>query len=117
MIPSRVLGSGVNSLSSLCICGDGVTGLTAAGSSASDALVLTSVYNHVTTTAASTGVQLPATETGETIVVANDGVNALTVYPPTGSTIDGAASVSLATGKRRFFFAVSPTIWLSLLGA
>mgnify|MGYP006281824527 CR=1 FL=1 len=30
-IPSRVLGSGVNSMSTVAICGDGGTGLTATG--------------------------------------------------------------------------------------
>lgn len=117
MIPSRVLGSGVNSLSSLCICGDAATGLTAAGTDATDALEIVNVYSQVTTTAASTGVILPDTETSETLLVANDGASTLTVYPQSGSTIDGGSSVSIATGKRRFFIAVSPTIWVSLLGA
>lgn len=117
MIPSRVLSSGVNSLSSLCICGDGATGLSAAGSSSSDALVLTSVYNEVSTTASSTGVQLPTTEMGASVMVVNDGANALTVYPTSGSTIDGGSSVSVAASKRRLFFAFSNTVWFSLLGA
>ena len=117
MIPSRVFTSGLNSLSVLSICWDGVTDLTATGSTSSDALALTSVFNQVSTTAASTGVMLPSTEMGEDIVVANDGANTLTVYPQSGSTIDGSASVSIAAGKRRIFFAFSNTLWISLLGA
>lgn len=116
MIPSRVLGAGVNSLVSLCICGDGAVGLTATGSSATDALVLSSVFNRLTTTAASTGVKLPATEMGADIVIANDGANTLTVYPQSG-TIDGSASVTIAAGKRRIFFGFSDSLWISLLGA
>jgi len=117
MIPSRVLASGLNSLTSLCVCGDGVTGLTATGSSAADALAMTSVFNRVTTTGASTGVILPTTEMGADVVVANDGANALTVYPQSGSTIDGNSSVSIAAGKRRVFFGFSNSLWISLLGA
>jgi len=116
-IPSRVLGAGVNSLATVSICGDGVTGLVAAGTTAATALQLKFVYNQVATTAASSGVKLPITETGELIVVANDGANSLTVYPQTGSTIDGVSSVSIATTKRAFFIAVSLTAWVSILGA
>jgi hypothetical protein len=49
-------------------------------------------------------------------VVANDGANSLTVYPASG-TIDGAASVAIATTKRRVFVGTSPTTWVSVLGA
>jgi hypothetical protein len=48
--------------------------------------------------------------------VANDGANSLTVYPASG-TIDGAASVAIATTKRRVFVGTSPTTWISVLGA
>lgn len=104
-------------MTSLCLSGDGATGLTATGSSASDALVLTSVFNQVSTTGVSTGVKLPSTEMGADLVVANDGANSLTVYPQSGSTIDGGSSVSIATGKRRVFFGFSNTVWISILGA
>ena len=116
-IPSRVLGSGVNSLSTVSICGDGVSGLTATGTTAADALQLTYVYNYVTTVAASTGVKLATTENGELIVVANGGANTLKVYPQTGSTIDGAASKSISASKSGIFVAVSLTAWISILGA
>jgi hypothetical protein len=116
-IPSRVMGSGNAPLSTQSICGVATTGLTAAGSSATDALQLSNSYSVVGTTAASTGVKLVSTENGATVVVANDGASTLTVYPKTGSTIDGAASVSIATGKRRVFWGTSDTTWVSLLGA
>jgi hypothetical protein len=38
------------------------------------------------------------------------------VYPASG-TIDGAASVAIATTKRRVFVGTSPTTWVSVLGA
>ena len=71
----------------------------------------------VSTTAASTGVKLWPAEAGAVATIANDGANTLTVYPGTGATIDGAASVSIATTKRRIFVGISPTVWVSLLGA
>ena len=116
-IPSRVLGSGISPLATQSIAGTASTGLTAAGTNAATALQLAVSYNVVSTTAASTGVKLLKTENGACMVVANDGASTLTVYPPTGSTIDGSASVSIATTKRRVFWGTSDTTWVSLLGA
>lgn len=115
--PSRVLAAGNSPLSSITICGDVANTLTAAGSSATDALQLSAVYSRVATTAASTGVKLPPCETGAMVAVANDGANSLTVYPATGATIDGGANVAIATTKRRIFIGISPTVWVSVLGA
>ena len=116
-IPSRVQGSGMSGGATTSICGDVGNTLTAAGSSASDALALSTVFSRVSTTAASTGVKLPTAEAGAFLVVANDGANSLTVYPQTGATIDGASSVAIATTKRRLFVGISPTVWVSILGA
>jgi len=116
-IPSRVQGAGQSGGATTAICGDVGNTLTAAGSSATDALALSAVHNRVSTTAASTGVKLPPAEAGAIVTVANDGASTLTVYPQTGSTIDGGASVSVATTKRRLFVGISPTVWVSILGA
>jgi len=115
--PSRVLGAGTSGGTTTAICGDVANTLTAAGSTAADALALSAVVNRVSTTAASTGVKLPPAEAGAMMVVINDGASSLTVYPQTGSTIDGGASVAIATTKERIFFGISPTVWISLLGA
>ena len=116
-IPSRVLASGNSPLSTQSICGAATTGLVATGSTAADALQLGTSWNIVATTASGTGVKMLPAENGTTNMVANDGAQTLTVYPATGSTIDGAASVSIATTKRRFFIGTSPTTWISILGA
>lgn len=116
-IPSRVLGSGTSPLATQSICGSATVGLVATGTNAATALQLETSYNVVATTAASTGVKLLKTENGASMVVANNGASSLTVYPPTGSTIDGAASVAIATTKRRVFWGTSDTTWVSLLGA
>ena len=116
-IPSRVLGSGVNSLSTVSICGDGNASVTAAGTSAGDATALTYVYNNITTTGANAGVKLPPTEMGETITIVNSGANALTIYPyDTNSTINGAASLELLAGGSALLSATSNTAWVSLEG-
>lgn len=116
-IPSRVLGSGVNSLSTVSICGDGNGAVTAAGTSAGDATALTYVYNNITTTGSGAGVKLPPTEMGETITIVNSGANVLTIYPyDTNSTINGAASLELLAGGSALLSATSNTAWVSLEG-
>ena len=98
-IPSRVLGSGVNSLSTVSICGDGNASVTAAGTSAGSATQLTFVYNNVTTVGAGAGVKLPPTEMGELIWITNSGANALTVYPyEATSTINATTSATINKG-------------------
>lgn len=115
-IPSRVLGSGVNSLATVSICGDGADDLVAVGTSAGDALQLTHVYNSVDTTPPNTGVKLPSTEMGAMILIANSGAHTLTVYPPSGSALNGGSSANIAVNHASVFFAVSNTAWYSLNG-
>jgi hypothetical protein len=115
-IPSRVLGSGVNSLSTVSICGDGGDDLTATGTSAGDALQLVYVFTSVDTTPPNSGVKLPPTEMGASVVVSNSGAHSLTVYPPTGSTLNGGSSANIAANHATLFFAVSNTAWYSLTG-
>jgi hypothetical protein len=117
-IPSRVLAAGNSPLATTSICGDGATGLVAVGSSASDALQLSAVFNTITTSSASTGVKLPPTEAGAMVGIRNDSGQTITVYPPTGSTINAAAaSVTLANGKTMLCFAPSATTWASITSA
>jgi hypothetical protein len=117
-IPSRVLGSGNSSLSTISICGDGATGLVAVGSNAATALQLSAVFNAITTSAASTGVKLPPTEAGAMVGIWNASGQTIKVYPATGSTINAAAaSVDLADGKAALFFAPSATTWASVTTA
>jgi hypothetical protein len=102
----------------VAVCGDGVDGLTAVGSTRADALQLTRVYNSVNTASAGTGVLLPPTQMGATIFIANSGANAIKVYPyDTGSTINQTTSASIVSNFSSIFFAVSATKWYSLTGA
>lgn len=74
------------------IVGDVANNLTAAGTTQANALALSAVNNIVTTTAASTGVRLPATQPGDSVIVANLGANALLVYPVVGGAIQTGAT-------------------------
>lgn len=115
-IPSRVLGSGISQLSTVSICGDGVDDIVAAGTSAGDATQIKYVYNSIDTTVPGSGVKLPTTEMGAVIFIANSGAHTVTVYPPTGSTINQTTSSSIAQNHTSLFFAVSNTQWYSMNG-
>jgi len=115
-LPSRVLGSGISQLTTVAICGDGADGLVAAGTSAGNATQLNFIFNSIDTTPNNSGVKLPTTEMGATILVVNSGAHTLTVYPPSGSTINQTTSASIPQNYTTLFFAVSNTEWYSLNG-
>ena len=117
-IPSRVLAAGNSPLATASISGDGATGLVATGSSITDALQLSAVWNTFTASSASTGMILPPTEAGAMIGIRNDSGQTLTIYPKAGSTINaGASSLTVVTAKTVILFAPSATTWASVLTA
>ena len=117
-IPSRVLASGTSPLATTSICGDGATALVATGSSITDALQLSAVWNTITSSSASTGVILPPTEVGAMVGIRNDSGQTITIYPKAGSTINAAAStLTMVTAKSMILFATSATTWASVLTA
>jgi hypothetical protein len=94
------------------------TGITAAGATQATAYQLTKVISNVTTTAASTGVLLPAgLAAGDHTIVRNGGANALTVYPQGAGTINGAATLSIAAGKVAYLINIDGINWIALSGA
>jgi hypothetical protein len=115
--PLPSVGSGVNSLSTVSICGDGNASVSAAGTSAGNATAITFVYNNITTVTSGAGVKLPPTEMGELIWITNSGANALTVYPyEATSTINATSSAVINIGCAAAFFAVSNSAWEELQG-
>jgi hypothetical protein len=83
-------------------------GLTATGSSVSNALVLATQNNVVGTTASGTGVRLYGqTGAGARVTIINDGANTLTVYPPSGGTVNGGASDTIASGAGKTYLSTS----------
>ena len=116
-IPSRVLGAGVNSLATVSICGDGVSTATAAGTSAGNATQITYVYTNVNSAAVGTGVKLPQTEAGATVIVKNSTANPITVYPyDANSSINNVGFGTINPDCSAMFFAVSNSLWEELQG-
>lgn len=115
-IPSRVLGSGINSLSTVSICGDGQDDIVAAGTSAGDATQLVAVYSSIDSASPGSGVKLPKAEAGEMLIIANSGAHTVTVYSQTGDTVNQTTSASIAQNHASVFFAVTNTQWYSLNG-
>ena len=96
------------------------TTLSAAGTTQADALALTNDINVVTTTAASTGVRLPAPAAGRVIVVVNRGANTLKVYPVTSTainTLGNNAAFSVAANATLTLRGSSTTQWYAELAA
>lgn len=75
------------------------TGITAAGTNAGDAYLLSKQINIVSTVASGTGVRLfSVSGSGVHIEVYNDGANNLTLYAAAAGTVNGGASVTVAPG-------------------
>jgi hypothetical protein len=97
------------------------TALTATGNSQGTALLLTTDFNVVTTTAASTGVILPAIANfGDEVFIANLGANTLAVFPSTGGKINNGtanASISVSTLKATTLRSIGSPNWVAITGA
>ncbi len=92
MIPSQVMSAGLSAQAVRTLIGETLTGLTAAGTTTTDALVLTATNNFIATCAAGAGVRLKSGEPGQYAMIFNGGVAAVNVYPPTGGTHNGMAA-------------------------
>jgi hypothetical protein len=90
--PSKLIGAKLPPLTAQMICGDVLDNVTATGADQAGARLCTADHIIVTTTAASTGIRLPAAESGAELTVKNLGANALLVYPSTGGAINALAA-------------------------
>ena len=125
---SKLVGMGAPPAGAGYMVGDVAPGLTATGSTQATALALSANFNQFTVVAASTGAVLPAVaaapmlgvSNGDSIEVFNQGANALSVYPPAGSSINGLTvntAISVPINKGARFIQLSPTAWGSILSA
>jgi len=98
-------GSGFSPLQATSITGALDPAVTALGTNLATAYLIGQPLTKVTTTASGTGVALPVINVtiGDQFEVSNDGANALLVYAPSGGTIDGAASKSIAAASWNLF--------------
>lgn len=114
MIPSRIMAMGNSANSTSAIVGGGTAGLTATGSTAADALQLSTSMSRLSGGAGSSGVKLLPTEMGAEMWIRNDSGQTILVYPfNVSSTINASAtSFSVATAKTAVFKADSATTWM-----
>lgn len=118
MALQRELGvSSIDAMATLAIQGSVATGLVATGSTVTDALVLGSANNFVTTSAASTGVRLPPGGAGDVVFIMNRAGQALVVYPPSGATVNNTTSFSQTSAKGAFYIYSSATAIEPVLSA
>lgn len=117
----NLMGAGTSPLATQMTLGSIANGLTAAGSTQGTAAALPADINVFSTVAASTGAILPASlAPADEITVANNGANALLVYPPVGAAIGTAGTntgVSVAAGKIGVFTRISNTLFIASVGA
>lgn len=103
-------------------------GLTSAGTTQAGATLIQHEFAEFGTVGASSGARLPTPaeigglQAGDNVVVANNGANALLVYPPVGGKIGTAAAnaaLSIPAGKAAKFFVsvASPLNWVAILSA
>ncbi len=108
---SHVLAAGSSPLLASAIVGGGQTGVVATGSTSADAFQLSASWAAITTSSASTGVLLPNNASGIAFGgIRNDSGQTIKVYPPSGCTINAAASsVDVLTAKTFVWFFTSAT--------
>lgn len=97
------------------------TGLTAAGTTISDALDLNADTNVISTCASGAGVQVPACEVGDSVEIYNGGANACKVYPDSSTVqfnaLGAGNAFQLATNTSCYCRRVSATAWIVNLSA
>lgn len=118
---ANIIRGGFSANQAKAVNGAVATALTAAGTVISDALDLTADTNVIGTCASGAGVQLPATEIGDSVEVYNGGANACTVYPDGAtSQINGLSAGSgflLATNTACYCRKITATRWTAYLSA
>lgn len=116
MQKSKLIGSGLAGLATQNIGGTVDSAVTATGStSQANSYAINADYTEVTTTAANTGVRLPANTTpGDSFTIYNIGASTLFLYPASGESINAIAADSkydVATAKICIVSKVSATRW------
>jgi hypothetical protein len=117
----RLVRAGLHTSQADAVLGLAQTGITATGSSQTDAYALSASNSSFSTVALNTGAVLPSNASvGDQFWVQNLGANPLSVYPPSGGAIDsGAANAAkaVAAGKTAIFKKLADAVWAANLGA
>lgn len=90
------------------------TTLTCTGTTAGTAATVKSRMVDLNAASSQTGAIIPQTATlgypGDMFFFSNDSGTTAVIYPPTGATITGGSSLSLATAKNAIVWVFSPTL-------
>ena len=120
MLAYKLFGSGLNTLT-VASMGDVATGLTAAGTSRTDAYEVTFAKNSFTTVASGTGAILDSDAApGDSQLIYNGGANVLRVYPTTGAQVNNLGTNNPAFLQPKTsaeFFMLTTTLWTAVLSA
>lgn len=120
-IASDIMKGGVPAFLARAIGGQVQSSVTAAGTTIGTAADLTASINVVTSAAASSGVQLPSVQIGDSVEILNLGANAVTVYPDSTSNRINALSTGtgflLATNTAVVLRKFTSTRWAGFLSA
>jgi hypothetical protein len=98
------------------------TGISAAGTTQSDATALTKHVNIINTVPATTaGVKLPSAVAGMVVLIVNNAAaNAMHIWPATGDDVGAGvnltAATALAAATARIYIALDATNWKALSG-
>ncbi len=118
MLAYKLFGSGLNTLTVEAMK-DASVGLTATGTVQGDAYEVTTSKAGFSTVAAGTGAILDSdAAAGDSQMIYNGGANALSVYPPSGASINNAAAnaaVLVPSASACEFFCLSTTLWTGIL--
>lgn len=120
MLAYKLFGSGLTTLTVASMT-DVATGLTAAGTSRTDAYEVTFARNAFATVASGTGAILDSDSApGDSQLIYNGGANVLRVYPTTGAQINALgtnAPAFLAPRTTAEFHKLTSTLWTAVLSA
>ena len=120
-LANNILRGGFSAGQAKAVNGAIATGLTAAGTTISDALDLSADTNVIGTCASGAGVQVPACEVGDSVEIYNGGANACKVYPDTTSSqfnaLGAGNSFQLGTNTTCYCRKITATRWIVNLSA
>ena len=117
-----MMGAGTPAGQALAISGYGTSGVSGAGTTATDATLLGPLSAHIATGGAgNSGLKLYPCAAGDSTVIFNASGQTLLVYPPTGLQIDAltvtTGSFTLLNGQKALFTCATATRIVAILSA
>ena len=116
-----IMKGGFSPQAAAMVNGQVVTGISAAGTTITDATDLRGSVNTLSTVASGAGVQLPTMQTGDSVTVYNGGANQCIVYPESAlvaiNQLSVGSGMTLAVTTGVFFIKVSSTQLVGFMSA